>query len=91
MTRQRYQYIIRQLVANLVRQYPHLDFQNHCYRRIAYDNALGQKWTEQYQVFTAECTKVEMEAVIDKLERYKENQSVLLAENTASLRWRGKS
>ncbi|MEM1123438.1 MAG: hypothetical protein AAGJ18_23570 [Bacteroidota bacterium] len=88
MTRKRYQYIINQLVTDLVRQYPQLNFQNHCYRRIAYDNVLGHKWTERYRVFTAECTKVEMEAVIERLERYKGNRGVLLGENAASLGWR---
>ncbi|MEM1119515.1 MAG: hypothetical protein AAGJ18_03660 [Bacteroidota bacterium] len=88
MTRKRYQYQINQLLMDLVRRYPQFNFQNHCYRRIAYDNVLGKKWTERYQVFVQECTKVEIEAVIQKLESYRVDQATLLLDNEASLNWR---
>ena len=85
----------KKLYFNLGNQLPrihkHLNFDNHCYWRIALDNALSAKWRE---VVSAPAYKnlndEQLNHVIHLLKSYKEDEQLLLKHNTISLAYRGK-
>jgi|GEM_PF-900519 len=75
----------------LVAHYPDLNFQNHCYLRIALDNVIGRKWDTQvakpaYKHLTASQRKL----VISYLSSYVKDRDLLLSHNMISLAYRGK-
>jgi len=69
----------------------HLNFDNHCYWRIALDNTLSAKWKDivpapAYKNISEE----QLNHVIHLLESYKEDEQLLLEHNRISLAYRGK-
>lgn len=75
----------------LPRIYPHLNFDNHCYWRIALDNTLQGKWKDKipspaYKHLTEE----QLDYVIYLLKSYKNDEQLLQEHNQNSLRYRGK-
>jgi hypothetical protein len=75
----------------LAQMYKHLDFQNHCYWRIALDNTLSAKWKD---VISAPAykhlTEEQFSHVIGLLKEYKVDNELLLKHNMRSLEMRGK-
>lgn len=72
--------------------YPDLNFDNHCYWRIALDNAVGDKWKNQipspaYKNLSDE----QLEEVVLLLEKYKDDEAALIEDNQKSLKWRSKT
>ena len=85
----------KQLYFDLGNQLPkihqHLNFENHCYWRIALDNTLNAKWKDvvsspAYKNISEE----QLNHVIHLLESYKEDEQLLLEHNKISLTYRGK-
>ena len=75
----------------LAELHKHLDFQNHCYWRIALDNTLSAKWKDvisapAYKNLTDE----QFNHVIHLLKHYKVDEKLLLEHNRISLKYRGK-
>lgn len=75
----------------LVSHYPDLNFQNHCYLRIALDNVIGTMWDTQiakpaYKHLTTDQRKL----VISYLSSYVKDKNLLLSHNMISLAYRGK-
>ena len=69
----------------------HLDFENHCYWRIALDNTLSAKWKDvvpapAYKNISEE----QLNHVIHLLKSYKKDEQLLLEHNRVSLAYRGK-
>lgn len=69
----------------------HLNFDNHCYWRIALDNTLSAKWKDvvpapAYRNISEE----QLNHVIHLLKSYKEDEQLLLEHNRVSLAYRGK-
>ena len=85
---QAYQHLPETLVA----QYPQLNFDNHCYLRIALDNTFQAKWDTKikrpaYKNLNEEALK----QVIALLETYRTDKHLLLTHNQNSLNWRKKA
>ena len=81
----------QRLPEKLVTQYPELAFDNHCYLRIALDNAIGNKWdTVVKQPAYKNLTKENLESVRSLLKLYGANKGILFEHNQNSLKWRGK-
>jgi len=76
---------INNLVNELPKIYPELNFENHCYRRIAYDNVLGCKWNTKYSNFIKEATNSELKEVYFLLGIVKHDRNILLDYNKTSL------
>lgn len=85
----------RQLYFNLGNQLPQvhkdLNFDNHCYWRIALDNTLFAKWKDvvpapAYKNISEE----QIDHVIHLLKSYKTDKQLLLEHNRISLIYRGK-
>ena len=80
-----------QLANELEKQYPDLNFRNHCYLRIAYDNVVGNKWNT---VISKPFTKNAIIEQVNKASRllilYKTNKDLLLEHNKISLTYRKK-
>jgi len=79
------------LGAALPLHYPHLNFDNHCYWRIALDNTLFAKWKDvvpppAYRNISEE----QLDFVIHLLNTYKQDEQLLLEHNRISLGYRGK-
>jgi len=75
----------------LAELHKHLNFENHCYWRIALDNTLSAKWKDvisapAYKYLTEE----QFQQVIQLLKSYKEDEELLLKHNKISLELRGK-
>lgn len=82
---------ITKLCNQLPTLYPELNFENHCYRRIAYDTAVGDKWTNKYpDSFVLFGSKEDLALVEWKLKQYTESKEKLLEDNRLSLKYRGK-
>jgi hypothetical protein len=86
---------LRKSIAKLSDQlpimYPTLDFENHCYRRMAYDTAVGMNWTDKYpDSFVMNASREDLALVEWKLKRYMESKQKLLEDNSMSLKYRGK-
>ena len=75
----------------LVTHYPELNFQNHCYLRIALDNVIGTKWDTQIaKPAYKHLTESQRRLVISYLSAYVKDKSLLLSHNMISLAYRGK-
>lgn len=69
--------------------YPHLNFRNHCYWRIALDNTLSAKWDTVIQKPAyLHLTENQLRRVIQLLEDYEKDQELLIRHNSNSLRFR---
>ena len=79
------------LPEELAAKYPDLNFDNHCYLRIALDNTLGAKWDSQ---ITRPAYKnldgSQLNEVRELLRKYKEDRELLLRHNAKSLGFRKK-
>lgn len=66
-----------------------LNFRNHCYLRIAYDNTVNDKWdTIVKKPFTKYATEESLLKALAFLDDYKKNKNVLIADNDKSLNFR---
>ena len=80
-----------QLANDLEKQYTNLNFRNHCYLRIAYDNVLQAKWdTIVGRPFVAKATSDQIDQVNKLLVLYKTNKDLLIDHNKQSLTFRNK-
>ena len=80
-----------ELGNQLPKIYQHLDFENHCYWRIALDNTLNAKWKDVVpSPAYKNISKAQLNQVIHLLETYKEDEQLLLEHNKISLAYRGK-
>ena len=80
-----------QLANDLEKQYTNLNFRNHCYLRIAYDNVLQAKWdTIIGRPFVAKATSDQIDQVNKLLVLYKTNKDLLIDHNKQSLTFRNK-
>ena len=69
--------------------YPELNLQNHCYRRIAYDMACGERWSDKYtDAFVNSATAQELELAVFKMKQYMINKNKLIEDNKLSLKYR---
>ncbi len=67
------------------------NFRNHCYLRIAYDNAVGNKWDiEVVKPFTKNANIEQLRTALNFLESYLSNTELLLSHNKISLGFRTK-
>jgi len=79
------------LPEELVNVYPNLNFDNHCYLRIALDNTFEAKWDTvidrpAYKNLSLDNT----DKVLRLLKDYKTDKQLLLEHNRNSLKWRKK-
>ncbi|ALM21073.1 acetyltransferase [Nonlabens sp. MIC269] len=80
-----------ELGEQLPKQYPELNFDNHCYWRIALDNVLQGKWRDKIPAPAYKhLTDDQLDYVIHLLKSYSKDQRLLLQHNENSLRYRGK-
>ena len=80
-----------QLAKDLEKQYPDLNFRNHCYLRIAYDNVVGAKWnTVISEPFTKKAIIEQVNKANELLILYKTDKHLLLEHNKISLTYRKK-
>ena len=80
-----------QLANELEKQYPDLNFKNHCYLRIAYDNVVHAKWdTVVDRPFVARASSRQVNKANFLLGLYKEDKALLLEHNKISLTFRQK-
>lgn len=81
--------IYQGLPEKLEKQYPELNFRNHCYLRIALDNTLKTKWdTKLKKPAYKYLLPHQLIAVINLLESYQKSKEVLLQHNRQSLNYR---
>ncbi len=86
-----YREYYRQLPEILVLKYPELNFQNHCYLRIALDNVIGTKWdTRIPRPAYKNLTAAQRGQVIDNLSHYLNDRNMLESHHLISLAYRGK-
>lgn len=75
----------------LVKTYPELNFENHCYLRIALDNVIGMKWdTRIPKPAYRNLSTSQRSMVIAYLAQYLDDKDMLLVHNAISLAYRGK-
>jgi hypothetical protein len=80
-----------QLANDLEKQYPDLNFRNHCYLRIAYDNVLFAKWdTVVNRPFTKNANQEQINFANFLLTMYIKDKHLLLEHNRISLTFRNK-
>ena len=81
---------IKRLSNLLDKQYDlELNFRNHCYLRIAYDNTLQNKWDLVVKKpFTKYANQDQLENVINLLDTYMLDKNKLLEHNKNSLTYR---
>jgi hypothetical protein len=80
-----------QIANDLEKQYTDLNFRNHCYLRIAYDNAVNSKWdTVVNRPFTANANLIQLTRAKWFLGLYKTDKELLLQHNKISLTYRKK-
>lgn len=82
---------MKNLGNELPRYYPNKSFQNHCYWRIALDNAVGAQWNEKisspaYKNITDE----QLQKTLGFLRLYIKDEMTLEKNNRQSLIYRGK-
>ena len=83
--------MITQLANDLQKQYTDLNFRNHCYLRIAYDNAVDGKWDGLVdRPFTKNANSVQISIASAFLMMYKIDKELLLEHNRNSLTFRNK-
>ena len=86
-----YYHTYQNLPEKLTEKYSELNFQNHCYLRIALDNTFQAKWdTKIKKPAYKNLSKEELSKVIVLLKSYFEDKELLLNHNVNSLRFRGK-
>ena len=79
------------LPEELAAKYPDLNFDNHCYLRIALDNTLGTKWDSQIsRPAYKNLDESQLNEVRELLRKYKEDRELLLRHNAKSLGFRKK-
>lgn len=75
----------------LVEKYSELNFENHCYLRIALDNAIGTKWDTRIAKPAYKNLNTQQRAlVIAHLSSYLEDKATLLSHHLISMVYRGK-
>lgn len=75
----------------LVYKYPELKLENHCYLRIALDNAVGTRWDTRIAKPAYKNLSIKQRAlVIEYLAAYMDDKTTLLSHNMISLAYRGK-
>ena len=68
-----------------------LNFRNHCYLRIAYDNTVNDKWDNGLKKpFIKYANNQQLENALSLLKSYVTNKQLLLEHNTSSLQFRNK-
>ena len=68
-----------------------LNFRNHCYLRIAYDNTVNDKWDNVLRTpFVKYASNEQLENALSLLKSYITDKKLLLAHNTSSLQYRNK-
>ncbi len=78
-----------ELGNQLLKIYPQLSFENHCYWRIALDAIIGNKWNTQIgSPAYKNLSSSQLEKVVAKLNLYKEDKNTLLQDNLKSLEYR---
>lgn len=81
----------RQLPEILVLKYPNLNFETHCYLRIALDNAIGTRWDSRIaKPAYRNLSSKQRALVIEYLYQYTRDKAMLQAHNLISLAYRGK-
>ena len=82
----------KNLPEKLAEFYTDLQFDNHCYLRIALDNTTGGKWdTIIKRPAYKNLTEINREKVLKLLECYFHDKTLLLQHNQISLRYRNKT
>ena len=83
---------IKKLSNQLDTQYnPELNFRNHCYLRIAYDNTVNNKWDIVVKkTFTKYASENQLETALNFLKLYLSDKKKLLNDNEKSLAFRKK-
>lgn len=77
---------------DLEKMYPKLNFRNHCYLRIAYDNVVQAKWdTILERPFISKANLLQITQANELLESYRNNIELLLEHNLNSLCYRNKT
>lgn len=80
-----------QLGNKLPEVYQDRGFDNHCFWRIALDNVIGDKWNRQVKSPAYKhLSNDQLECVINLLNKYLVDPTLLERHNTNSLAWRGK-
>lgn len=75
----------------LPKKYSHLNFDNHCYWRIALDNTLQAKWKDKIPAPAyRNLTEEQFDFVLHLLKSYQIDEQLLLEHNRISLGYRGK-
>jgi hypothetical protein len=78
-----------QVAKKLERQYRHLQFEDHCYWRIALDNTLKAKWDDIIERPAYKNLPDSLfETVIKRLHSYLKDEELLLMHNEKSLAYR---
>lgn len=81
----------RRLPEVLVLQYPELNFETHCYLRIALDNVIGTKWDARIaRPAYKNLNSKQRSLVIAYLYEYTRDKQMLSSHNLISLAYRGK-
>ncbi|PRP67750.1 acetyltransferase [Nonlabens agnitus] len=81
----------KELGNQLPLQYPNLNFKNHCYWRIALDQAVGDQWNQHISSPAYKnLSDQQLEDVVSHLKSYEQDEKLLDQHNRASLKWRGK-
>lgn len=84
-----YKEAYQSLPENLVEQYKDLNFENHCYLRIALDNTFQKKWNKVLKSPAYKhLNNSQLEQVILLLKSYQTDKALLLEHNKKSLAWR---
>ena len=83
---------IKKLSNHLDIQYNlELNFRNHCYLRIAYDNTVNNKWDIVVKrPFTKYASEQQLETAVNYMKLYKIDKNKLLHDNEISLAFRKK-
>jgi len=77
------------LPEELVNIYPNLNFENHCYLRIALDNTFQTKWdTVIDRPAYKNLSPSKMDKVLKLLKHYKTDYKQLVEHNRNSINWR---
>lgn len=84
-----YYNIYKNLPEKLVEIYPDLNFENHCYLRIALDTIFKTKWDiKMNRPAYKNLNKSQLEELLTLLNQYKTDKELLLKHNKQSLLWR---
>ena len=83
---------IKRLSNTLEKQYEtQLNFKNHCYLRIAYDNTANNKWDNEIaKPFIKNAKEAQLNNAVFLLNKYTSDKELLLKHNLVSLAFRKK-